>query len=208
MNLNDPALRQRNPGPINSRRPPDKFDTVGNAKHAAHRLAAGGAMTDGSDDSLEIVRGSGNVFRDFGYPDADLRQAQALLAAQIIKVLDAEKLSTRQAEARTGIAHSEFVRIRNVNLARFTIDWAGDNPRPPPARRSSCRSTFAPARREDGSGVVIPDVTHGPTRWGGGRKSEASSADRATSFPRSRMNDNSSAEYASLFRPTLAGINR
>jgi predicted XRE-type DNA-binding protein len=79
-------------------------------------------MTDGSDDSLDIVRGSGNVFRDFGYPDADLRQAKALLAAQIIKVLDAEKLSTRQAEARTGIAHSEFVRIRNVNLARFTID--------------------------------------------------------------------------------------
>jgi predicted XRE-type DNA-binding protein len=49
-------------------------------------------------------------------------QAKALLAAQIIKVLDAEELSTRQAEAKTGIAHSEFVRIRNVNLGRFTID--------------------------------------------------------------------------------------
>ena len=75
-----------------------------------------------TDDDMEIVRGSGNVFRDFGYPDADVRQAKALLAAQIIKVLDAEELTTRQAEARTGIAHSEFVRIRNVNLARFTID--------------------------------------------------------------------------------------
>ena len=77
-------------------------------------------MTD--NDDMEIVRGSGNVFRDFGYPDADVRQAKALLAAQIIKVLDAEQLSTRQAEAKTGIAHSEFVRIRNVNLGRFTID--------------------------------------------------------------------------------------
>jgi predicted XRE-type DNA-binding protein len=77
-------------------------------------------MTD-NDDS-EIVRGCGNVFRDFGYPDADVRQAKALLAAQVIKVLDAEELSTRQAEAKTGIAHSEFVRIRNVNLGRFTID--------------------------------------------------------------------------------------
>jgi predicted XRE-type DNA-binding protein len=75
-----------------------------------------------TDDSTEIVRGSGNVFRDFGYPDADVRQAKALLSAQIIKVLDGEQLTTRQAEARTGIAHSEFVRIRNVNLARFTID--------------------------------------------------------------------------------------
>jgi predicted XRE-type DNA-binding protein len=75
-----------------------------------------------TDDDMEVVRGSGNVFRDFGYADADVRQAKALLAAQIIKVLDAEELSTRQAEAKTGIAHSEFVRIRNVNLARFTID--------------------------------------------------------------------------------------
>jgi predicted XRE-type DNA-binding protein len=71
---------------------------------------------------VEIVPGSGNVFRDFGYPDADVRQAKALLAAQIIKMLDDEGLSTRQAEARTGIAHSEFVRIRKVNLTRFTFD--------------------------------------------------------------------------------------
>jgi predicted XRE-type DNA-binding protein len=75
-----------------------------------------------TDDTSEIVRGSGNVFRDFGYPDADVRQAKALLAAQIIKVLAAEGLSTRQAEARTGIAHSEFVRIRKADLGRFTID--------------------------------------------------------------------------------------
>lgn len=77
-------------------------------------------MTD--NDDIGIVRGSGNVFRDFGYPDADVRQAKALLAAQVIKELDAEELSTRQAEAKTGIAHSEFVRIRNANLGRFTID--------------------------------------------------------------------------------------
>lgn len=74
------------------------------------------------DDDCEVIRGSGNVFRDFGYPDADVRQAKALLAAQIMRVLDEEGLSTRQAEARTGIAHSEFVRIRKVNLARFTFD--------------------------------------------------------------------------------------
>lgn len=71
---------------------------------------------------MELVRGSGNIFRDFGYPDAEVRQAKALLAAEIIKVLDAQSLSTRQAEARTGIAHAEFSRIRNVKLERFTFD--------------------------------------------------------------------------------------
>jgi predicted XRE-type DNA-binding protein len=79
-------------------------------------------MTDTLDDDCEMIRGSGNVYRDFGHPDADIRQAKALLAAQIIKVLDEDGLSTRQAQARTGIAHSEFVRIRRVNLGRFTID--------------------------------------------------------------------------------------
>jgi len=73
-------------------------------------------------DDMELVRGSGNVFRDFGYPDAEVRQAKALLAAEIIKVLDRQSLSTRQAEARTGIAHAEFSRIRNVKLQRFTFD--------------------------------------------------------------------------------------
>jgi predicted XRE-type DNA-binding protein len=73
-------------------------------------------------NKLEIVRGSGNVFRDFGDPNADLEQARAILAAKIIGVLDARKLSVRAAESLTGIAASEFSRIRNVKLERFTID--------------------------------------------------------------------------------------
>jgi predicted XRE-type DNA-binding protein len=75
-----------------------------------------------SDEPIEIVRGSGNVFRDFGYPDADVRQAKALMGAQIIKILDEEGLSTRQAETRTGVSHSEFSRIRQAKFSRFTID--------------------------------------------------------------------------------------
>jgi predicted XRE-type DNA-binding protein len=73
-------------------------------------------------DDMELIRGSGNVFRDFGYPDAEVRQAKALLAAEIIKVLDGRGLSTREAAAHTGVAHAEFSRIRNVRLERFTFD--------------------------------------------------------------------------------------
>jgi predicted XRE-type DNA-binding protein len=73
-------------------------------------------------DEIEVVRGSGNIFEDLGMADADVRQAKALMAAEIIKILDNDDLSTRQAEARTGISHSEFSRIRRVNLKRFTID--------------------------------------------------------------------------------------
>jgi predicted XRE-type DNA-binding protein len=70
----------------------------------------------------DLVRGSGNVFRDFGYADADVRQAKAIIGAQIIKTLDKQGLSTRQAEAQTGISHSEFSRIRQASFSRFTID--------------------------------------------------------------------------------------
>jgi predicted XRE-type DNA-binding protein len=73
-------------------------------------------------EKLEVVHGSGNVFRDFGDPDADAKQLKALLAAEIIKKLDRDGLSTRKAQALTGIDAGDFSRIRNVDLTRFTID--------------------------------------------------------------------------------------
>ena len=74
------------------------------------------------EESIEIVRGSGSVYQDFGYPDADVLQAKALLGTSIMKILEEEGLSTRQAETRTGVAHSEFSRIRQARFKRFTID--------------------------------------------------------------------------------------
>lgn len=78
-------------------------------------------MADQEDD-FELVRGSGNVFADFAQPDASIRQFRAILAAEIVKALDAERLTVRDAEARTGIAAADFSRIRQVKLDRFTID--------------------------------------------------------------------------------------
>jgi len=45
----------------------------------------------------------------------------AVLAAKIINVLDDRKLSVRAAEKQTGVAASEFSRIRNAKLGRFTL---------------------------------------------------------------------------------------
>ena len=75
-----------------------------------------------NDEPLELVRGSGNVFADFGYPNADAEQLKALLAAQIIGVLDDRALTVRKAEDMTGIAAADFSRIRKTKLDRFTID--------------------------------------------------------------------------------------
>ena len=73
-------------------------------------------------DNVELIRGSGNVFSDFGRANAGLEQARAILAAEIIRTLDARGLSTRDAEKLTGVGHSEFSRIRNAKLDRFTLD--------------------------------------------------------------------------------------
>jgi predicted XRE-type DNA-binding protein len=73
-------------------------------------------------DKLEVVRGSGNVFRDLAHKSADAEQFKAILAAEIIKALDRDGLSVRAAHGRTGIAAADFSRIRNADLGRFTVD--------------------------------------------------------------------------------------
>jgi predicted XRE-type DNA-binding protein len=78
-------------------------------------------MTDTEDD-LELIHGSGNVWRDFGYPDADIRQAKGIIAARIIGALEDRKLSTRKAADLTGFAAADFSRVRNANYGRFTLD--------------------------------------------------------------------------------------
>ena len=73
-------------------------------------------------EKLEVVKGSGNVFRDLGHKNADANQVKAILAAEIIKALDRDGLSVRSAQGRTGIAAADFSRIRNADLGRFTVD--------------------------------------------------------------------------------------
>jgi predicted XRE-type DNA-binding protein len=73
-------------------------------------------------DDMELIRGSGNVYRDFGRANAGLEQARSIIATKIINILDDRKLSTRDAEKQTGVSHSEFSHIRNAQLRRFTLD--------------------------------------------------------------------------------------
>ena len=70
----------------------------------------------------EIIRGSGNVYRDFNVPDADVRQLKAVLAAEIIKTLDKKELSVRKAQRLTGVPAADFSRIRTADLERFSSD--------------------------------------------------------------------------------------
>ena len=73
-------------------------------------------------EQIELVRGSGNIFRDLGHTSPDVEQLKAIFASEIIKMLDRQGLSVRAAHAQTGIAAADFSRIRNADLGRFTLD--------------------------------------------------------------------------------------
>lgn len=75
-----------------------------------------------TEEKIEVVRGTGNVYADVGDPDAETKQLKAYLAAEIIKVLDKRKLTVREGAKVTGATAADLSRIRNADLGRFTID--------------------------------------------------------------------------------------
>jgi predicted XRE-type DNA-binding protein len=73
-------------------------------------------------EKMDVVRGSGYVFPDLGHENTDVEQFKAILASEIIKALDRERLTVRAAHDLTGIAAADFSRIRHADLGRFTVD--------------------------------------------------------------------------------------
>ena len=73
-------------------------------------------------EQLELIRGSGNIYRDFNVADADVRQLKAILAAEIVKTLDRRGLSVRTAQSLTGIDAGDFSRVRNADFRRISVE--------------------------------------------------------------------------------------
>lgn len=73
-------------------------------------------------EPFELIRGSGNVYRDLGAPDADARQLKAILAAEIVKALDKNGYSVRQAQRLSGVDAGDFSRVRNSDFRRISIE--------------------------------------------------------------------------------------
>jgi predicted XRE-type DNA-binding protein len=73
-------------------------------------------------EPLEVIRGSGNLYRDLGSANPEIRQFKAILAAEIIKRMDRRKLTVRQAHALTGIDSGDFSRVRNADFRRISIE--------------------------------------------------------------------------------------
>jgi predicted XRE-type DNA-binding protein len=75
-----------------------------------------------ADREDEIVRGTGNVFADLGYPDAAERQAKLRLACALNQVLDQRKLTQAEAAKVLGVGQPKVSALRRYKLAGFSVE--------------------------------------------------------------------------------------
>jgi predicted XRE-type DNA-binding protein len=70
----------------------------------------------------DITRGSGNVFADLGFPDAEERQTKLRLAYALNSILDAQRLTQAAAAARLGLTQPKVSALRNYKLEGFSVE--------------------------------------------------------------------------------------
>jgi predicted XRE-type DNA-binding protein len=70
----------------------------------------------------QIVRGSGNVFAELGYPDAEEWQIKLRLALALNTILDQRKLNQADAAARLGLNQPKVSALRNYKLDGFSVE--------------------------------------------------------------------------------------
>ena len=70
----------------------------------------------------DITRGSGNVFADLGFPDAEERQTKLRLAYALNTILDKQHLAQAAAAARLGLNQPKVSALRNYKLEGFSVE--------------------------------------------------------------------------------------
>jgi predicted XRE-type DNA-binding protein len=74
------------------------------------------------DRDHEVIRGTGNVFADLGYPDAAERQAKLRLAYALNQVLAERKLTQAEAAKVLGVTQPKVSALAHYKLAGFSVE--------------------------------------------------------------------------------------
>jgi predicted XRE-type DNA-binding protein len=69
-----------------------------------------------------ITRGSGNVFADLGFADAEERQTKLRLAYALNTIMEAQRLTQAAAAARLGLNQPKVSALRNYKLEGFSVE--------------------------------------------------------------------------------------
>jgi predicted XRE-type DNA-binding protein len=73
-------------------------------------------------DHAAITRGTGNVFADLGYDDADERQTKLRLAFAINEVIGRQRLAGAAAAEKLGISRPKVSALANYKLDDFSVE--------------------------------------------------------------------------------------
>ncbi len=73
-------------------------------------------------DRLKVERGSGNVFADLGFPDAEAHLLKAKLVTRIEKIIRRRRLKQVEAAALLGLSQSEVSRLLRGNFRDYSVE--------------------------------------------------------------------------------------
>lgn len=71
---------------------------------------------------VEVEEGSGNVFADLGFPDAEERKTKVLLALQIQRILEERRLTQVGAARILGVNQPKVSALVNGRLEGFSVE--------------------------------------------------------------------------------------
>lgn len=74
------------------------------------------------DATTEITRGSGNVFADLGYPDAEERQTKLRLAHALNQIIAKRHLAQAAAAELLGVSQPKVSALANYKLEGFSVE--------------------------------------------------------------------------------------
>lgn len=70
----------------------------------------------------KIERGSGNVFKDLGYPDADAHLLKAELVARIDEIIRQRRLTQVEAARLLGLSQPDISRLLRGNFREYSME--------------------------------------------------------------------------------------
>ena len=73
-------------------------------------------------EGMKIERGSGNVFKDLGYPDADAHLLKAELVTRIDKIICQRGLKQVEAAKLLGLSQPDVSRLLRGNFREYSME--------------------------------------------------------------------------------------
>lgn len=71
--------------------------------------------------NTKLHKGSGNVYKDLGFPDAEEMQAKAMLASRIMSIINEKKWSQEKAAAVLGMKQPKISLLSRGQFSGFSL---------------------------------------------------------------------------------------